>query len=135
MSSPRIRTFREITPLIYSWRTPDVPKYDGWEKIGYTEQESTDARIAQQASQLNVKKIKVWAYRAAFMTEDGGSFRDNDFHAFLKQQGIQREYDPEGTPKSTEWHKFAGAPQTSQQYFLEFATKTFTTPRGESQDD
>ena len=39
MPSPKISTFREIIPLIYSWRTPDVPKYDGWEKIGYTEQE------------------------------------------------------------------------------------------------
>ena len=41
-------------PLIYSWTTPDIPKYEGWEKIGYTEQESADARIAQQASQLSV---------------------------------------------------------------------------------
>ena len=37
MPSPKIRTFREITPLIYSWTTPDIPKYAGWEKIGYTE--------------------------------------------------------------------------------------------------
>lgn len=57
MSSPTIKTFREVTPLIYSWSTPDIPKYDGWEKIGYTEQESADARIAQQASQLSVEKI------------------------------------------------------------------------------
>ena len=135
MSSPNIETFREVVPYIYSWKTPDIPKYDGWEKIGYTEQDSSDARIAQQASQLNIKKIKVWAYRAAFITEDGGTFRDSDFHAYLKQQEIQREYDPESTPHRTEWHKFAGAPETSQQYFLEFASRTFATPRGESQDD
>ena len=133
--SPKITTFREVVPYIYSWKTPDIPKYDGWEKIGYTEQVSSDARIAQQASQLNVKKIKVWAYRAAFITEDGGTFRDSDFHAFLKQQGIQREYDPESTPHRTEWHKFAAAAKTSQQYFLDFASKSFATPRGESQDD
>lgn len=135
MPSPNISTFHEVVPFVYSWKTPDIPKYEGWEKIGYTEQDSSDARIAQQASQLNVKKIKVWAYRAAFMTEDGGTFRDSDFHAFLKQQGIQREYDPESTPHRTEWHKLGGAPKTSQQYFLEFASKTFATPRGESQDD
>ena len=29
MPSPKISTFREITPLIYSWTTPDIPKYDG----------------------------------------------------------------------------------------------------------
>jgi hypothetical protein len=44
MPSPKISTFCEITPLIYSWTTPDVPKYEGWEKIGYTEQESVDVR-------------------------------------------------------------------------------------------
>ena len=135
MGSPNIKTFREVVPYIYSWKTPDIPKYDGWEKIGYTEQESSDARIAQQASQLNVKKIKVWAYRATFITEEGGRFRDSDFHAFLKQQGIQREYDPEITPHRTEWHKFAGAPKTSQQYFLDFASRTFDTPSAEMADD
>ena len=52
MPSPKISTYREITPFVYSWRTPDIQKYDGWEKIGYTEQESADKRISQQASQL-----------------------------------------------------------------------------------
>jgi type II restriction enzyme len=135
MPSPKINTYREVVPYIYSWRTPDIPKYDGWEKIGYTEQDSADKRINQQASQLNITKIKVWAYRAAFITEDGGTFRDSDFHAYLKQQGIQREVDPNATPHRTEWHKFAGAPKTSQQYFLEFASKSFTTPLTMSQDD
>ncbi|MEI5582302.1 MULTISPECIES: DEAD/DEAH box helicase family protein [unclassified Agromyces] len=134
VASPNISTFHEVVPYIYSWKTPDIPKYDGWEKIGYTEQESAEKRISQQGSQLNITKIKVWAYRAAFITEDGGTFRDSDFHAFLKQQGIQREFDPSSTPSRTEWHKFAGAPKTSQQYFFEFASKSFTTPLGASQD-
>jgi type II restriction enzyme len=135
MPSPKLSTYREITPFIYSWRTPDVQKYDGWEKIGYTEQESADKRISQQASQLNIAKIKVWAYRAAFITEDGGIFRDSDFHNFLRQHGIEREFDLHTTPHRTEWHKFAGAPKTSQQYFFEFASKSFTTPLGTSHDD
>lgn len=135
MASPNISTFREVVPYIYSWKTPDIPKYDGWEKIGYTEQESAEKRIAQQGSQLNITKIKVWAYRAAFITEDGGTFRDSDFHAFLKQQGIEREFDPASTPSRTEWHKFAGAPKPSQQYFFDFASKSFTTPLAATQDD
>ena len=135
MPSPNISTFREVVPYIYSWTTPDIPKYDGWEKIGYTEQESADKRISQQASQLNIAKVKRWAYRASFITEEGGTFRDSDFHAYLKQQGIAREVDPANAPSRTEWHKFAGAPKPSQQYFLEFASKSFTTPAGESQDD
>jgi type II restriction enzyme len=135
VSSPNIKTFREVVPYIYSWTTPDVPKYDGWEKIGYTEQESAEKRISQQASQLNITKVKRWAYRAAFITEDGGTFRDSDFHAFLKQQGVEREFDPSSTPSRTEWHRFAGAPKSSQQYFLEFASRSFSTPLGQSRDD
>ena len=52
MPSPNIKTFLEITPLIYSWTTPDIPKYAGWEKIGYTEQGSAEARIAAGTAQL-----------------------------------------------------------------------------------
>jgi type II restriction enzyme len=87
MTKPNISTYREITPLIYSWGTPDIPKYDGWEKIGYTEQASADVRIAQQASQLGIAKVKHWALRAQFMTESGGRFTDHDFHAYLRSRG------------------------------------------------
>ncbi len=87
MPSPKISTFREIIPLIYSWTTPDIPKYAGWEKIGYTEQESADARIAQQASQLSVEKKKLWSRRALFTSEAGGRFTDKDFHAYLHAAG------------------------------------------------
>lgn len=120
MPSPKISTYREIVPLIYSWRTPDIPKYDGWEKIGYTEQESADARIAQQASQLSVEKQKVWSRRALFTSEAGGRFKDTDFHDYLKQQGVERETHPR-----TEWHHFAPAPKSSLDYFNDFAGQDF----------
>ena len=71
MASPKIRTFREVVPFIYSWSTPDLPKYAGWEKIGYTEQGSAEARVAQQASQLHIEKRIEWSLRAFFMTEAG----------------------------------------------------------------
>ncbi|NKS63657.1 DEAD/DEAH box helicase family protein [Rhodococcus hoagii] len=132
MSSPKINTFREITPLIYSWKTPDIPKYDGWEKIGYTEQESADVRIAQQASQLSVEKQKLWVRRALFTSEAGGRFTDKDFHAFLKQQGVERET----TPKRTEWHHFAVAPRKSIDYFNDFAGQDFPDlPSSGGEDD
>jgi type II restriction enzyme len=121
MPSPKIRTFREITPLIYSWTTPDIPKYAGWEKIGYTEQESADARIAQQASQLSVDKKKLWSRRALFTSEAGGRFTDKEFHGYLRQQGVKRET----TPKRTEWHHIAIAPKTSLEYFNDFAGQDF----------
>ncbi|MCY0905791.1 DEAD/DEAH box helicase [Arthrobacter sp. H14-L1] len=121
MPSPKISTFREITPLIYAWTTPDIPKYVGWEKIGYTEQESADARIAQQASQLSVEKKKVWVRRALFTSEAGGRFTDKDFHSYLHQQGVERETQP----KRTEWHHFMIAPKGSIEYFNDFAGQDF----------
>lgn len=131
MSSPNISTYREITPLIYSWRTPDIPKYDGWEKIGYTEQASADTRIGQQASQLSVDQIKVWSRRALFTSEEGGRFTDKDFHAYLRQCDVQREL----KPKRTEWHRFKGAPKSSLEYFNDFAGQNFADLHALSQDD
>ena len=131
MPSPQISAFREITPVIYSWRTPDIPKYDGWEKIGYTEQESADTRIAQQASQLSVEKRKVWSRRALYTSETGGRFTDKDFHAYLKQQGVKRETQP----KRTEWHHFAPAPKSSLDYFNDFAGQVLPEPPGGSVED
>ncbi|MGR6901027.1 DEAD/DEAH box helicase family protein [Glutamicibacter sp. BSL13] len=120
MSAPKINTFREITPYVYSWSTPDVPKYVGWEKIGYTEQaDGPDARIGQQASQMSIRKKKEWAYRAFFMTEKGGRFTDREFHAYLKQQGVQRELEP----KRTEWHNFSNMALGSKQLFQDFITQ------------
>ncbi|GAA2019649.1 DEAD/DEAH box helicase [Nocardioides kribbensis] len=134
MGSPDIQTFREVVPYIYSWKTPDIPKYDGWEKIGYTEQNSSETRIAQQASQLSVEKVQVWSYRATFITEDGGRFTDTDFHAFLKQQGVEREAPPK-YKKRTEWHRFSAAPRTSRDYILDFISKNFATPRLVAEED
>lgn len=131
LPSPNISTFREVIPLIYSWATPDIPKYEGWEKIGYTEQASADARIAQQASQMSVQKTKLWAQRAIFTSEAGGRFTDRDFHAYLRQCGVEREL----APKRTEWHRFKGAPKTSLEYFHDFAGQGFgSAMAGEFED-
>ncbi|MDO5501047.1 MAG: DEAD/DEAH box helicase family protein, partial [Propionibacteriaceae bacterium] len=130
MNSPDITTFRKITPMIYSWRTPDVPKYAGWEKIGYTSRQSVDDRIAQQASQMSVRKDKVWALRANFQTEAGGQFTDREFHAYLHQRGIERESNPR-----TEWHRFAGAAKTSLEYFHEFTSQDYTDLQADGEED
>ena len=126
MTSPKIKPFRRVNPMIYSWRTPDIPKYEGWEKIGYTVLQRVDDRIAQQASQLSVKKEKVWARRAVFTSEHGGQFTDTEFHAFLKQHRVEREFNPEAKPQLTEWHNFATAPKTSLEYFNSFAGQDFS---------
>jgi type II restriction enzyme len=131
LSSPNINTYREITPLIYSWSTPDIPKYEGWEKIGYTEQDSAATRIKQQASQLSVAKIQNWSRRAFFTSEAGGTFKDGDFHAYLRQLGIERELKPE----RTEWHRFDGAAKSSLDYFNAFAGQDFADLQASGLDD
>lgn len=126
MTSPQIDTFCRINPMVYSWRTPDIPKYDGWEKIGYTGTQTVDDRIAQQASQLQVAKEKVWSRRAVFTSEAGGQFTDREFHAYLKQHGIEREFNPDAQPQLTEWHHFAPAPKRSLEYFNAFAGQDYS---------
>lgn len=131
MRSPKIDTFGEINPMVYSWTTPDIPKYHGWEKIGYTDRQSVDDRIAEQASQLSVEKRRLWAQRAVFTSEAGGFFTDHDFHVYLKQQGIKRETKPE----RTEWHDFNDAPKASKQFFFEFASHDFDHFQTSGEDD
>ena len=82
---------------------------------------SADARIAQQASQLSVEKRRVWSRRALFTSETGGRFTDKDFHAYLHQQGVERET----APKRTEWFHFAIAQKKSLDYFNDFAGQDF----------
>jgi type II restriction enzyme len=117
--------------LIYSWSTPDIPKYDGWEKIGYTEQDSAATRIAQQASQLSVAKVQNWSRRALFTSEAGGNFKDVDFHAYLRQQGVEREL----KPGRTEWHHFTGTAKSSLDYFNSFAGQDFADLQASGEDD
>lgn len=131
MDRPEITTYAAITPLIYSWTTPDIPKYEGWEKIGYTEQSSADERIAQQASQLSVRKTKLWSRRALFTSEAGGRFTDHDFHEYLRKRGVEREL----SPKRTEWHRFAGMPESSLEYFNDFAGQDYSKSQTSGAED
>lgn len=119
MDKPNLSTYRTVVPLIYSWSTPDVPKYDGWEKIGGTNRANAEERIAEQASQMSIEKKINWVLRAFFTSPEGGSFTDYQFHDYLKKQGVERELEP----KRTEWHKFADQPKGSQQHFYEFASQ------------
>ena len=130
MASPKIDTYRVIQPVVYSWSTPDLPKYEGWEKIGYTEQQRAEDRIAQQASQLSIVQRMNWARRAIFTSQNGGHFTDREFHDFLRQQGVEREL----KPKRTEWHNFNDAPKRSLELFNDFAGQDFGTLQSSGSD-
>ena len=127
---PRIKPFEEITPLVYAWTTPDIPKYQGWEKIGYTEQSSADKRIEQQASQLRIKKKRLWSHLAMFTSEHNISFfKDHDLHAYLEAQGVERE-------PGSEWFRFGDEGETSLLHYSTFSRgEVPLTRRGQVQED
>ena len=116
-----IKSTIEVKPHVYAWSTTDIPKYDGWQKIGYTERQTPHDRVKQQASQLSISQNIEWAYPARFQA--GGTFTDHEFHQFLKRNHkIPRE-------QGTEWFDFRPeGTEKSKQLFMEFAfgEKTYT---------
>lgn len=90
MSRINIQTTSRIIPMIYAYSTPEVPRRDGWVKIGYTEQD-VDKRIKQQTHTAGLKYNKEWQGTAIFDDGSGEVFHDTDFHAYLSKLGIERE--------------------------------------------
>ncbi len=90
MSRINIQTTSRIIPMIYAYSTPEVPKHNGWVKIGYTEQD-VDKRIKQQTYTVGLKYNKEWQGTAIFDDGSGEIFHDTDFHAYLSKLGIERE--------------------------------------------
>lgn len=110
MSRINIQTTNRIIPMIYAYSTPEVPKRDGWVKIGYTEQD-VDKRIKQQTHTVGLKYNKEWQGTAIFDDGSGEVFHDTDFHAYLSKLGIERE-------KGHEWFHIDG--KSSKMHFLDF---------------
>lgn len=101
MIRDKIKTTKPAVPKIYAYSTPEIKRHEGWTKIGYTEQD-VDERIRQQTHTADVKYDKEWDYLAYY--EDGsGSFRDTDFHAYLRKLGIEQE-----DGKNNEWFHITG---------------------------
>ena len=66
---------------LYAYHTPDIPKNDGYLKVGETTR-TTQGRISQQGGQVNVKKILVW--EGAIATDRKGI--DMLFRHFLRDK-------------------------------------------------
>jgi hypothetical protein len=64
---------------LYAYHSPDIPKHDGYLKIGETYR-STDKRIARQSSEANIEKVPVW--EGAIATEQRRV--DRKFRHFLR---------------------------------------------------
>lgn len=111
MKTISIQTSKRVIPMIYAYSTPDVPKHDGWVKIGYTEKQDVDSRIKQQTHTADITYKKEWQGNASYDDGSGDVFHDHDFHAYLSKSGIER------TP-GTEWFHVDGP--TSRHMFHDF---------------
>lgn len=110
MAGIKINTTTKVVPQCYAYTTPDVPKHDGWTKIGFTERD-VETRIKEQTHTVGIEHKICWHLRAAYMTEPFGTFTDKDFHAYLKKLGVSREH-------GTEW--FQIEPNAARGDFIDF---------------
>lgn len=98
----KIEVAKKIEPKIYAYSTPDVPKHNGWVKIGYTERENVETRIKEQTHTVGIDAHLEW-YGLALYDDTKETFRDTDFHVYLRKSGY--EYDENA---HNEWFKIDG---------------------------
>ena len=119
MKAPNIKTFDNITPMIYAYTTPEIARHNGWLKIGYTEQD-VHTRIRQQTRTADVLYHLEWYGTAIFDDGSGKIFTDKDFQAYLRKKGFEQGIDPD-TKKFTEWLRIA--PDDARYKFYDFKSK------------
>ncbi|MEE1324763.1 MAG: GIY-YIG nuclease family protein, partial [Bifidobacteriaceae bacterium] len=107
--SSLVKTSRPALPQIYAYTTPEISSHDGWTKIGYTEQ-NVARRLWQQTHTADVAVKLEWHGNATF-EDTGETFRDTDFHGYLRKLGVRNK-------PGTEW--FEIEPTPAHQRFYEF---------------
>lgn len=95
MSAINIKTTKKIEPKCYAYTTPEIKRHDGWTKIGYTEQDDVNKRIAQQTQTADIKFNLEWAERAIYEDGSGDAFKDKDFHTYLSKKDYEKIPDTE----------------------------------------
>ena len=108
----KLQTAKKVVPMIYAYTTPEIQRHVGWTKIGYTEQD-VDTRIAQQTHTADIEYKEEWRGTAIFDDGSGETFRDTDFHAYLRKNGVATD-----TKKDNEWFHIKGP--ESRVMFYEF---------------
>lgn len=123
MAKINIKTSESISPMIYAYSTPEIASHNGWVKIGYTDKQSVEDRIAQQAHTIDVKTHLEW--KGGAMYDDGSMeyFHDTDFHAYLTKLGFERT-------AGTEWFHIDGP--TSRSHFNDFRSNRGVIKAGET---
>ncbi|MDI9205737.1 DEAD/DEAH box helicase family protein [Ligilactobacillus saerimneri] len=123
MNTPKIKSFKQIIPMIYAYTTPNDSSHQGWTKIGYTESQSVEDRVKQQTHTADVKFKILWKGNARYQDGTDEAFTDHEFHEYLTtKKQIERK------PK-TEWFHVDG--DTSHQYFYKFTERDFSDVQGQ----
>lgn len=112
----KIRTFKTVYPQIYAYTLPDLPDYNGSQKIGYTERKDVHERIREQThtAAVNLRYDLKWS-GPAFFADNITDFRDGDLHKYLCLAGIENR-----TKLGSEWFYFDGTPERSKELFDNF---------------
>ena len=119
-----LQTAKQVVPMIYAYTTPEIERHHGWTKIGYTEQD-VDERIAQQTRTADVAYREEWRGTAIYDDGSGKAFRDTDFHAYLRKEGVEQDKE-----KNNEWFHITGP--ASKEKFHEFKSNRGVSPTPES---
>ena len=121
MQTPKIKTTAKVVPMIYAYTTPGVTYHDGCIKIGYTEQD-VDERIRQQTHTAGIKAKPEWRGTAIFDDGSGDTFKDTQFHNYLRANGIKQpqEEDTENFEEGTKNEWFITTPTESKGMFIDF---------------
>lgn len=114
----KIKPTKKTSPQCYAFTTPTEHSHDGYVKIGYTEQEDVRTRIDQETKTAAIPYTLEWARRAQFISPPYGTFRDNDFFAYLQKVGVVRMSPPPGQKKAPEW--FLVDPDVALNYYKDF---------------
>ena len=111
-----IQTSKQIVPTIYAYTTPDIPKHDGWTKIGDTKR-GAETRIDEQTFTADIDYNLEWELTAKFEASNE-TFRDYDFHAYMQKQGIERKQklNSKGKLVDLEWFHILPADAKSMLY-------------------
>ena len=121
MNKPNIKSTRPVVPMIYAYTTPGVTYHDGYIKIGYTEQD-VDKRIKQQTHTAGIRVQKEWQGNAVFEDGSGETFKDTEFHAYMRKNGVEQPMDKGNkhfdAGDRNEW--FFISPSESKSMFYEF---------------
>ena len=105
-----LQTAKKTVPMIYAYTTPEIHRHDGWTKIGYTEQD-VDKRLNQQTHTADVEYHEEWRGTAIFDDGSGDTFRDTDFHSYLRKNGVETD-----KGKDNEWFHITG-PDSRAMFF------------------